>query len=51
MRQSDFPEATFPSPGGVCTDVIVRAYRAIGIDLQLLVNQYMRSSFAAYRAS
>lgn len=34
---------------GVCTDVIVRAYRAaLNIDLQKLVHEDMKSSFAAY---
>jgi uncharacterized protein YijF (DUF1287 family) len=32
----------------VCTDVIVRAYRAIGIDLQQLVHEDMRANFARY---
>ncbi len=37
-----------PIARGVCTDVIVRAYRGIGIDLQLLVNRDMRENFSAY---
>ena len=43
-----FPGGDVPIARGVCTDVIVRAYRGIGIDLQLLVNQDMRAAFAAY---
>jgi uncharacterized protein YijF (DUF1287 family) len=43
-----FPGGDVPLERGVCTDVIVRAYRAIGVDLQLLVNQDMRQSFGAY---
>ena len=43
-----FPGGDVSIARGVCTDVIVRAYRGIGIDLQLLVNQDMRSAFAAY---
>src|SRR3974390_2255629 len=43
-----FPGGDVPIERGVCTDVIVRAYRAIGVDLQLLVNQDMRKSFSAY---
>jgi uncharacterized protein YijF (DUF1287 family) len=43
-----FPGGDVPINRGVCTDVIVRAYRGIGIDLQLLVNQDMRAAFAAY---
>src|SRR6516225_9435609 len=43
-----FPGGDVPVSRGVCTDVIVRAYRGIGIDLQLLVNQDMRKAFSAY---
>jgi uncharacterized protein len=43
-----FPGGDVPLDRGVCTDVIVRAYRSVGIDLQLLVNKDMRQAFAAY---
>jgi uncharacterized protein len=43
-----FPGGDVPMVRGVCTDVIVRAYRSVGVDLQLLVNQDMRKSFSAY---
>jgi uncharacterized protein YijF (DUF1287 family) len=43
-----FPRGDVPIDRGVCTDVIIRAYRSIGVDLQLLVNQDMRKAFAAY---
>jgi uncharacterized protein len=43
-----FPGGDVPLDRGVCTDVIVRAYRSAGIDLQLLVNQDMREAFRAY---
>jgi uncharacterized protein len=43
-----FPGGDVPIDRGVCTDVIIRAYRGIGIDLQLLVNQDMRKAFPAY---
>ena len=43
-----FPGGDVPIDRGVCTDVIVRAYRSIGVDLQLLVNQDMRKAFPAY---
>jgi len=33
---------------GVCTDVVIRAYRAIGIDLQVLVHEDMRAHFHLY---
>jgi uncharacterized protein len=43
-----FPGGDVPIDRGVCTDVIIRAYRSIGVDLQLLVNQDMRKAFPAY---
>lgn len=33
---------------GVCTDVVIRAYRAIGIDLQKLVHEDMKANFGLY---
>jgi hypothetical protein len=30
-----FPGGDVPMVGGVCTDVIIRAYRSMGVDLQL----------------
>lgn len=32
-----FPNGDVPALYGVCTDVVIRAYRALGIDLQVLV--------------
>lgn len=44
-----FPGGDVPREKGVCTDVIVRAYRdAFGLDLQALVHADMRAAFAAY---
>lgn len=44
-----FPNGDVPRAKGVCTDVVIRAYRdAFGIDLQALVNADMRRAFAAY---
>jgi uncharacterized protein len=43
-----FPGGDVPIDRGVCTDVVIRAYRSIGVDLQLLVNQDMRKAFPAY---
>ena len=37
-----------PIERGVCTDVLIRAYRKLGIDLQQLVHQDMRSAWDAY---
>ncbi|MDB5711213.1 MAG: hypothetical protein JWL96_3283 [Sphingomonas bacterium] len=44
-----FPGGDVPRARGVCTDVLVRAYRdGLGQDLQLLVNRDMRAAFSAY---
>ena len=44
-----FPGGDVPRARGVCTDVVVRAYRdAFGLDLQALVNADMHARFAAY---
>lgn len=38
-RSIGYPMGDVPSLFGVCTDVVVRAYRALGVDLQALVHQ------------
>ena len=44
-----FPGGDVPRVKGVCTDVVVRAYRdALRLDLQALVNADMRRAFGAY---
>ena len=43
-----YPGGDLPKTHGVCADVIVRAFREIGVDLQVLVHEDMRRSFAAY---
>jgi len=43
-----YPGGDVPLDRGVCTDVLVRAYRQFGIDLQQLVHEDMRSGWAAY---
>jgi uncharacterized protein len=43
-----YPMGDVPANRGVCTDVIVRAYRAIGVDLQVLVHEDMRANFGLY---
>ena len=40
-----YPGGDVPEGKGVCTDVVVRSYRALGIDLQLLVHEDMEKSF------
>src|SRR5687767_176042 len=47
-----YPNGDVPRMKGVCTDVIVRAYRdAFGIDLQALVHADMRAAFGVYPKS
>lgn len=44
-----FPGGDVPRVKGVCTDVVIRAYRdAFGVDLQALVNADMKLAFGAY---
>jgi uncharacterized protein len=44
-----FPGGDVPVERGVCTDVVIRAYRqAFNADLQALVNADMRAAFSAY---
>jgi len=44
----DYPNGDIPSDKGVCTDVVIRAYRKIGIDLQKNVHEDMKVNFSAY---
>lgn len=44
----DYPNGDIPSDRGVCTDVIVRAYRKLGIDLQKKVHEDMKANFDKY---
>lgn len=43
-----FPNGDVPSDKGVCTDVVIRAYRKMGIDLQKEVNEDMKNHFSLY---
>jgi len=43
-----YPGGDVPTDIGVCTDVIIRSYRKLGIDLQELVHLDMKSDFEAY---
>ena len=47
-RKLDFPRGDVPINTGVCTDVIIRAYRLQNIDLQQLVNHDMKSNWSNY---
>ncbi|MDF1813221.1 MAG: DUF1287 domain-containing protein [Verrucomicrobiales bacterium] len=44
----DYPGGDVPADTGVCTDVVIRTYRALGIDLQKLVHEDMKRNFSAY---
>lgn len=43
-----YPNGDVPLERGVCTDVIVRAFRAIGVDLQVRVYEDMKKNFSVY---
>ncbi len=43
-----YPGGDVPAERGVCTDVVIRAYRGIGVDLQQRVHEDMRAAWAAY---
>ena len=43
-----YPGGDVPDDRGVCTDVVVRALRTQGLDLQQAIHEDMRSAFAAY---
>ncbi len=43
-----YPKGDVPSDRGVCTDVIIRAYRKLGIDLQKEVHVDMKANFSKY---
>jgi uncharacterized protein YijF (DUF1287 family) len=44
----DYPNGDVPAGRGVCTDVVIRAYRAVGIDLQQEVHEDMLDNFELY---
>jgi uncharacterized protein YijF (DUF1287 family) len=46
--QLKYPNGDVPDSIGVCTDVIIRAYRKVGSDLQQLVHDDMKQAFAVY---
>jgi uncharacterized protein YijF (DUF1287 family) len=43
-----YPNGDVPADTGVCTDEVIRAYRAVGIDLQKEVHEDMAANFSAY---
>ncbi len=47
-RSIEYPMGDVPDSIGVCTDLIIRTYRLLGIDLQKLVHEDMKSNFDKY---
>ena len=43
-----YPGGDVPADTGVCTDEIIRSYRAVGVDLQKEVHEDMLQNFGAY---
>ena len=43
-----YPGGDVPEGTGVCTDEVIRSYRALGFDLQKLVHEDMAEHFSAY---
>lgn len=43
-----YPNGDVPADSGVCSDEIIRSYRALGIDLQPLVHDDMKAHFNVY---
>jgi uncharacterized protein YijF (DUF1287 family) len=50
-RQLAYPDGDVPRDRGVCTDVVIRAFRTIGVDLQVQVHEDMRAKFGRYPQS
>ncbi len=46
--QLRYPGGDLSRKRGVCADVVIRAFRAVGIDLQREVHEDMRRNFAVY---
>ncbi|MDI9258045.1 DUF1287 domain-containing protein [Flavobacterium sedimenticola] len=43
-----YPNGDVPAKTGVCTDVVIRTYRKLGIDLQKEVHEDMKAHFSEY---
>lgn len=43
-----YPGGDVPPDTGVCTDVVIRSFRKLGLDLQKLVHEDMKAHFSAY---
>jgi uncharacterized protein len=47
-QRLDYPGGDVPIETGVCTDVVIRAYRALGVDLQVLLHEDIRGAWSDY---
>lgn len=43
-----YPNGDVPAKTGVCTDVVIRAYRKLGVDLQKEVHDDLKANFSKY---
>lgn len=43
-----YPGGDVPADRGVCTDVVIRSYRKLGVDLQKEVHEDMKANFGKY---
>ena len=44
----DYPGGDVSPGKGVCTDVVIRSYRKLGIDLQVKIHEDMKDNFNVY---
>ncbi len=44
----NYPNGDIPAGLGVCTDVVIRAYRKLNIDLQKEVHEHMKKNLSSY---
>ena len=47
-RKISYPNGDVPGNVGVCTDVVIRSYRNLGIDLQKDIHEDMKENFDKY---
>ncbi len=47
-QRLNYPMGDVPEESGVCSDVVIRALRSVGIDLQQRVHEDMKTHFSAY---
>lgn len=50
-RRIGYPMGDVANDRGVCSDLVIRAYRQVGVDLQVAVHEDMRRHFSAYPAN